>query len=215
MNEYPLDSLDTMTDMMPGFSVREDFGHTIIKAIGEIDAYNAPSLTATIRKQIRDGHHRLIVDLTSVPFMDSSGLGALVGGYKRTKVHPDGRFAVVCSAKRFLDALRITGLVRVLPVYDTLGHVVQALDLDGESHSSMWHHHSGRHAVMVTSVPPQTATPIPTPTPTATPATVQAAAEAAVTTTSCPKLACDRTTLLHLAELGDIDALVERSLLFG
>ncbi|HEV2638864.1 MAG TPA: STAS domain-containing protein [Actinocrinis sp.] len=200
MNEYLLDSTGAIADMMPGFTVREDFGHTIIRAVGEIDAYSAPALTATIRKQIRDGHHRLIVDLSGVPFMDSSGLGALVGGYKRVKVHPDGRFAVVGACKRFLEVLRITGLVRVLPVYESLGHVIQAYEIDPHAAARHHHHHThhlGRHAATAAAVS------IPSPTP---------APDAAL---AAPALACDRDTLLHLAGLGDVDALVERSLLFG
>jgi anti-sigma B factor antagonist len=195
VNEYLLDSPGSMADMMPGFTVREDCGHTIIKAVGEIDAYSAPALTATIRKQILDGHYRLIVDLSGVPFLDSSGLGALVGGYKRTKAHPDGRFAVVGACKRFIEVLRITGLVRVLPVYESLGHVLQALE--AEPHTASWHY-LARHTAASAAV----SIPAPSPAPEAAPA-------------AAPALACDRATLLHLVELGDVDALVERSLLYG
>ena len=184
MTEYTLDSLDTMAHMAPGFTAHEDRGHTIIKAIGEIDAYSAPALTAMIRDQIRGGHHRLIVDLTGVPFLDSSGLGALVGGYKRTKAHPDGRFAVIGADKRFLDALRITGLVRVLAVYESVNQVVQARDARALSVTS------GTYFRQHGSMP---------------------APRRAIR----PTLACDRGTLLQLAMLGDMDALVERSLLFG
>lgn len=183
MNEHSLDILEAKADLAPGFTVREYSGHTIIMAIGEIDAYSAPALTATIREQIRGGHHRLIVDLTGVPFMDSSGLGALVGGYKRTKAHADGQFALIGADKRFLDALRITGLVRVLPVYETLGQVLQARNGQAQT----WKlDHVARHS------------------------------HKPVTTSESHKsLACDRSTLLHLAEVGDMDALAERSLLYG
>jgi len=184
VTEYTLDSLDAVADMAPGFTVHEDGGHKIIKAIGEIDAYSAPHLTAMIREQIRDGHHRLIVDLTGVPFLDSSGLGALVGGYKRTRAHADGRFAVIGADKRFLDALRITGLVRVLPVYETVGQVLQARET--RPHSMV----RDAYFVRYGSIP-------------------------APRKHERPQLPCDRGTLLHLASLGDVDALVERSLLFG
>ena len=202
MNEYTLDSPGATADLMPGFTVREDRGHVIINAVGEIDAYSAPALTATIRKQILDGHHRLIVDLSSVPFLDSSGLGALVGGYKRTKAHPDGRFAVIGACKRFLEVLRITGLVRVLPVYDDLGQVLQSLD--AEPRITPWTYYGGQNVTLATVASTSPKLPAPTPAP-----------ERRTAADGLPRLACDRTTLLHLVELGDLDALVERSLLFG
>jgi anti-sigma B factor antagonist len=210
VNLHTLDTLSSVADMMPGLTVREDCGHTVIEAIGEIDAYSAPALTATIRREILDGHHRLVVDLSGVPFMDSSGLGALVGGYKRTKAHADGQFAVIGACKRFLEILRITGLVRVLPVYETLGQVLEA--------------HGGRSsgatataaAIATAAVPATPAAPRfgavrITP---AAPLRIPAPASVLIRS-KCPTLACDRDTLLHLVELGDVDALVERSLLYG
>lgn len=236
MNEFLLDSTGAM-DMMPGFTVREDRGHMVIKAVGEIDAYSAPALTATIRKQILDGNHRLIVDLSGVPFLDSSGLGALVGGYKRTKAHPDGRFAVVGACKRFLEVLRITGLVRVLPVYETLGHLIQAVD--AEPHTSSWHYLARHTAASACAATPAESADRAGETGAAertgagpdglggangpdgpngcgglTVESIPAPATAPVPACT-PALACDRDTILHLVEADDVDALVERSLLYG
>lgn len=212
MNLHTLDTLSSVADMMPGLTVREDCGHTVIEAIGEIDAYSAPALTATIRREILDGHHRLVVDLSGVPFMDSSGLGALVGGYKRTKAHADGQFAVIGACKRFLEILRITGLVRVLPVYETLGQVLEA---HGSGSSGVTAAATATATATVPATVPQTAprfgavriTP-------AAPLRIPAPASVLIRS-KCPTLACDRDTLLHLVELGDVDALVERSLLYG
>jgi anti-sigma B factor antagonist len=202
VNEYALDNADGMTELMRGFSVREDSGHTIIMAVGEIDAYNASALTATIREQIRRGHHRLVVDLTAVPFVDSSGLGALVGGYKRTRVHADGKFAVISVARRFLDALRITGLVRVLPVYESFSEILQTRD--GHAYSHSYSLVSQRYVL------PQA---LPLPQPRSQPRHAGPAAPTAAT--ARPGLACDYQTLRRLAAIGDVDALVERSLLYG
>jgi anti-sigma B factor antagonist len=204
VNEYALDNADGMTELMRGFSVREDSGHTIIMAVGEIDAYNASALTATIREQIRRGHHRLVVDLTAVPFVDSSGLGALVGGYKRTRVHADGKFAVISVARRFLDALRITGLVRVLPVYESFSEILQTRDGNAYSHSySLVSQHYGLPQSQPKSQPQLHSQPR------------HAGPAAALAVINRPGLACDYQTLRQLAAQGDVDAIVERSLLYG
>jgi anti-sigma B factor antagonist len=58
----------------------------------------------------------LVVVLDGVGFIDSSGLGVLVGALRRMKER-DGDLRLVCSKESVLKILRITGLDRVFPVY--------------------------------------------------------------------------------------------------
>lgn len=60
----------------------------VVKVTGEIDVYTAPEFKSAISKAIDAGAQDLIIDLTNVSYMDSSGFGILLGATKR--VHPKG-----------------------------------------------------------------------------------------------------------------------------
>ena len=63
-------------------SSSEQGGVTIVHVAGEIDVYTAPLLREVLDKQIAAGRTDLVVDLEKVTFMDSTGLGVLVGRLK-------------------------------------------------------------------------------------------------------------------------------------
>jgi len=97
---------------------------TVLEVGGEVDVYTAPKLRERLVELVGEGHHDLIVDMTKVEFLDSTGLGVLVGGLKRVRAH-DGSLALVCSQERILKIFRITGLTKVFPIYDTLDEALQ------------------------------------------------------------------------------------------
>ena len=86
---------------------RHENGHTIIEVGGEIDVYTAPKLRERITELVDDGHYHLVVDLEKVDFLDSTGLGVLVGGLKKLRAH-DGSLQLVCTQERLLKIFRIT-----------------------------------------------------------------------------------------------------------
>jgi anti-sigma B factor antagonist len=68
----------------------------------------------------------IILDLTHVPYVDSAGLGALVGAY--TSYHKSGRAMVLSGVNdRVLKLLQITRLESLFPIFPTLGDAVQAI----------------------------------------------------------------------------------------
>jgi anti-sigma B factor antagonist len=91
---------------------------------GEIDVYTAPTLREHLSDLVADGRHHLILDLEGVQFLDSTGLGVLVGGLKRVRSQ-DGTLELVCTQERILKVFRITGLTKVFPIHasvpDALG----------------------------------------------------------------------------------------------
>ncbi len=66
----------------------------------------------------------LIVDLTKVDFLDSTGLGALIGGQRRAREF-DGEVRLVAKEGQILSLLRITGLLKVFSVYPTLDEALK------------------------------------------------------------------------------------------
>ena len=94
-------------------------GRTVIAVSGEIDVYTAPRLRETLVSLVDAGNYRLIVDMEGVEFLDSTGLGVLVGGLKRVRAH-DGEIDLVCTQGRILRIFRITGLSRVFNIFDSV-----------------------------------------------------------------------------------------------
>ncbi len=62
-------------------------GATIIAVGGEIDVYTAPKLRDKITELVAGGVYDIIVDMEAVEFLDSTGLGVLVGGLKKVRAH--------------------------------------------------------------------------------------------------------------------------------
>ncbi|MGH3504931.1 MAG: anti-sigma factor antagonist [Nocardioidaceae bacterium] len=91
----------------------------IIDVGGEIDVYTAPKLRERLVTLINEGHYHIIVNLDGVDFLDSTGLGVLVGALKRVRAQ-GGALRLVCSHERLLKVFRITGLAKVFPIYDSL-----------------------------------------------------------------------------------------------
>jgi anti-sigma B factor antagonist len=97
--------------------VLEDLsGFAVVGLSGEVDVYSAPKLRETIKDLVDDGKYNIVVDLEKVAFLDSTGLGVLVGGLKRVK-HHNGELGIICNQEKILRIFRITGLTKVFPIY--------------------------------------------------------------------------------------------------
>jgi anti-sigma B factor antagonist len=106
---------------------RTEGAKTVIEVAGEIDVYTAPRLREQIVQLVDEGKYHLIVDMENVEFLDSTGLGVLVGGLKRVRAH-DGSLHLVCTQERILKIFRITGLTKVFPLHGSVAEAVEASD---------------------------------------------------------------------------------------
>ena len=106
--------------------VDEKDGVVLLKLNGEVDVYTAPKLKSRLVDLVDQGKFKIIVDLEEVDFMDSSGLGVLVGGLKRVRSH-DGAIALICTQENILKIFRITGLVKVFPIFENREQAVQSV----------------------------------------------------------------------------------------
>src|SRR5690606_27566541 len=95
----------------------------IVVVEGEIDVYTAPRLRELLIDLVNKGNHHLVVDMEKVEFLDSTGLGVLVGGLKRVRAH-DGTLDLVCTQERILKIFRITGLTKVFGIYESVQEAI-------------------------------------------------------------------------------------------
>ncbi|HEY2831696.1 MAG TPA: STAS domain-containing protein [Sporichthyaceae bacterium] len=108
-------------------TTRTEGDRTIVSVGGEIDVYTAPKLREQLVDLVNAGQYQLVVDMEDVEFLDSTGLGVLVGGLKRVRAH-EGSLRLVCTQERILKIFRITGLTKVFPIHDSVADAVAARD---------------------------------------------------------------------------------------
>ena len=106
-------------------TTREADGKTIVAVGGEIDVYTAPKLRDKISELVATGAYDIVVDMHQVEFLDSTGLGVLVGGLKKVRAH-DGSLRLVCNQDRLLKIFRITGLAKVFVIHETADEALAA-----------------------------------------------------------------------------------------
>ncbi|MGH2692600.1 MAG: STAS domain-containing protein [Actinomycetota bacterium] len=92
---------------------------TVVSVKGEVDLYTAPSLKDRVADLVSAGRNRLAVDLGGVEFMDSTGLGVLIGGLKRCK-EAGGSLALIAPREPVIKVLAITGLDKVFSIHESV-----------------------------------------------------------------------------------------------
>jgi anti-sigma B factor antagonist len=91
----------------------------IYRLRGSLDLATAPSLRAALIEAANEGKHDIIVDLTELEFLDSTGLGALIGAHRRA-LENSGRVRLIVREGPIQRLLNITGLMRIFAVYASL-----------------------------------------------------------------------------------------------
>src|SRR5439155_23150520 len=104
--------------------VENSHDYVVCRPVGELDAYTVGQFRERLAELAASP--RLLIDLSSVPFMDSAGLGALIGGIRRAR-EAGGDVAVACSRPTLTRLLHTTGLDRIVPVTETVEAAASAL----------------------------------------------------------------------------------------
>jgi anti-sigma B factor antagonist len=97
----------------------------VLAVRGEVDVYSAPALKDKVGELLTSGVSTLVVDLSDVAFLDSTGLGALVEARSATS-EAGGSLPLVCSQERILKLFTITGLDGVFRISPTLDEALAA-----------------------------------------------------------------------------------------
>jgi len=90
-------------------------GVAVIQLGGEVDVYTSPRLKQEMVDLLNRGLVNLVVDLNAVEYLDSTGLGVLIGGLKRARER-EGDLRLICDNMRILRIFEITGLTKIFDV---------------------------------------------------------------------------------------------------
>lgn len=103
--------------------VSERDGWSVLQVGGEIDVATAPRLREQLIKLVNEQRFMIVVDLGGVDFIDSTGLGVLIGALKRVRTH-DGNLVLVCTEPRIVKVFEITGLNQVFQIHSSVDAAV-------------------------------------------------------------------------------------------
>ena len=99
-------------------------GYMICRPVGELDAFTVSQFRQSLAELA--SNPRLLIDMSGVPFVDSAGLGALIGGIRRAR-ELGGEVAVACNRPTLTRLLRTTGFDRIVTVAETVQEAAAAL----------------------------------------------------------------------------------------
>ena len=99
-------------------------GTAIVRLVGRLDLISAGGLREGVVAAVGNGQHRLVIDLHAVPFIDSSGLGALIGGLKAAR-QAGGDLRIARPTEQAAMILELTNLNRVLVSYGTVEEALE------------------------------------------------------------------------------------------
>jgi anti-sigma B factor antagonist len=99
---------------------------TVVSPRGRLDMASAPAFRDQMRDLVSTGSSCLVVDLANVTFVDSSGLGAVIGGLRLAR-QAGGDLRIACPTDQVRMVLDITSLDRVLRPYPSLEEATDGL----------------------------------------------------------------------------------------
>lgn len=109
--------------------LEEADGYTVCRPVGELDAYTVGQFREALGELA--SRPKLLIDMSAVPFVDSAGLGALIGGIRRAR-ESGGDVAVCCNRPTLVRLLHTTGFDRIVTVTETIEEAAAFLGDDNE-----------------------------------------------------------------------------------
>ena len=100
------------------YSIRTEGPYTVIALAGEVDLYYSPVARQQILANLNKGHH-VLVDLSDVKYIDSSGVASLVEGYQLAK-NKHLEFGLLGVSDNAMQVLQLARLDKVFPIHSSI-----------------------------------------------------------------------------------------------
>jgi anti-sigma B factor antagonist len=100
---------------------------TVCHASGDLDAFTVSQFRDSLARLSTSRH--LVIDLSDVPFVDSVGLGALVGGIRRVRDH-GGEVVLACDRPPLVRVLCMTGVDRIVTIAATVAKAIATFECE-------------------------------------------------------------------------------------
>lgn len=94
-------------------------GVVVIRGEGRLNMVSGPTLRETVLREVEAGSPRVVVELSRIAFMDSSGLGALIGCLKSAR-EKGGDLRIVAPSTQVSMVLRLSNVDTILPPYESV-----------------------------------------------------------------------------------------------
>lgn len=117
-----------MSQQKVDIDISDEGDYRVLRPQGDLDVYTVGSLRDALGQMISDKTPKVVVDLDGVPFMDSSGLGALMGGVRRMR-EIGGDLAVACTREQHLKLFTITGFGEGVSIAPTVEEAAKGFRL--------------------------------------------------------------------------------------
>lgn len=85
----------------------------------DLDATHASQLLETLKEVLEQGHLKIIIDLSKIDFVSSSGIGVLASTGKNL-AQSSGKLMVVCQSEKIVSLFHITNLDRLIHIHSSL-----------------------------------------------------------------------------------------------
>ena len=92
-------------------------GRAVVRVGGDVDIDSSPSLRYAVSTLLDEGRRDIVVDVSAVDFIDSTGLGVLVGALKDAQSR-HGTLELICTQRKMLGLLHLTGLDEAFTVHE-------------------------------------------------------------------------------------------------
>lgn len=108
------------------FSEKENI--LTVKVTGELDHHNAPQIREeTDFKITNDNIKNVIFDFTNLSFMDSAGIGVIIGRYKLLSTL-SGKLYIISPSKNINRLLELSGIMKIIKVFNTICEAEKELE---------------------------------------------------------------------------------------
>lgn len=104
------------------YSIENKGHYTVIRLSGDVDLQYSPLAREQILKYLNDNHH-VMVDLSEVKYIDSSGVASLVEGYQVAK-SKQLQFGLVGVSESAMQVLQLARLDKVFPIHDSIDELL-------------------------------------------------------------------------------------------